>query len=432
MHKERKPSLGFIFTILLLDITGIGLVIPILPQYISHLAGTNISNTSLIGGWLMFSFAIMQFLFSPVLGGLSDKFGRRPVLLFSLLGFFLNYMLIAFAPSIGWLFVGRVLAGICGASVTTATAYIADISTPEKRAQNFGIVGAAFGIGFILGPVMGGLLGHFGFRVPILAAAGVTLINLIYGYFYVPESLAESNRRSFNIRRANPVGSLLQLKKYPFVAAMVGAMFCLYLAGQATHSTWTFFTMEVLGFKELMIGISLGITGLLVAIVQGWLIRIINPAIGLKKAIIAGLLLYAAGFVLIAFTMNATWLFLSLVPLSLGGIAGPAIQGLISNKVKANEQGELQGALTSLMSASSIIGPIVMTGLFSFFTGALAPIYLPGASFILGAILVLISLILVLRSIRKHHTPENNSSTEQINEDEEKREYISEKIAETI
>jgi DHA1 family tetracycline resistance protein-like MFS transporter len=400
MSLGKKPALGFIFFTLLLDITGIGIIIPVLPKFISELIKSNLSNASLIAGYIMFAYAIMQFIFAPVLGSLSDRFGRRPILLLSLLGFCLNYILIAVAPSIGWLFVGRILSGITGASVTTASAYIADISTPEKKAQNFGIIGAAFGLGFIIGPVLGGVLGQFGPRIPFIAAACLTFLNFLYGYFVLPESLTKENRRPFSIRRANPVSSLVQLKRYPFIAGLIGSLICIYIANFATQSTWTFFTMESFHWNEAMVGYSLGAVGLMVAIVQGGLIRIINPKLGPKKSIYVGLSLYAIGFLLIAFATQSWMLFVFLVPFCLGGITGPALQGIVSNQVPANEQGALQGALTSLMSATAIIGPPLMTGLFSYFTGKHAFVYFPGAPFLAGALLTIISALLAIRSLR--------------------------------
>jgi DHA1 family tetracycline resistance protein-like MFS transporter len=399
MSGNRRPALGFIFITLLLDVIGFGIIIPVIPKFISELTNSDLSNASMISGWLMFSFSIMQFLFSPILGNLSDRYGRRPILLISLFGFCLNYILIALAPTIGWLFVGRILAGITGASFTTASAYIADISTPEKKAQNFGIIGAAFGLGFIIGPVLGGLLGHYGPRVPFFAAAALTFLNWMYGYFVLPESLPKRNRRAFELKRANPVGSLMQLKRYPLIAGLIASMICVYIAGFATQSTWTFFTMEVFKWNEAMVGFSLGFIGLLMAVVQGGLIRIINPALGLKRSIYVGLILYALGFVMIAFSTKDWMLFAFSVPLCMGGIAGPAVQGIISNQVPANEQGELQGALTSLMSVTSIVGPIVMTGLFSYFTKKDTILYLPGAPFLMGALLIFVSILLARKAL---------------------------------
>jgi MFS transporter, DHA1 family, tetracycline resistance protein len=416
MSENRKPALGFIFITLLLDVIGFGIIIPVLPKFISELSNSNLSNASLISGWLMFSFSIMQFIFSPILGSLSDRFGRRPILLISLFGFCLNYILLAIAPTIGWLFVGRILAGIMGASFTTASAYIADISTAEKRAQNFGFIGAAFGLGFIIGPVIGGTLGHFGHRVPFIAAAGLTFLNWLYGYFILPESLSKSNRRAFDIKRANPAGSLMQLKKYPLIAGLIASLICVYIAGFATQSTWTFFTMEVFNWNEAMVGMSLGFVGLLMTVVQGGLIRVINPWLGLKNSIYLGLLLYALGFILIAFSTHSWMIFVFSIPLSMGGIAGPAVQAIMSNQVPSNEQGELQGALTSLMSITSIIGPVLMTGLFSYFTSTHSVIHLPGAPFLMGALLILTSIVLARKTLaslgHSHKITTNEVATE--------------------
>ncbi|HWH62327.1 MAG TPA: MFS transporter, partial [Ginsengibacter sp.] len=241
MAANRKAALGFIFLTLLIDVTGLGIIIPVLPKLIQELIHSDISAASRYGGWLTFAYAIMQFLFSPFLGNLSDKYGRRPVLLFSLFGFGLDYVFLSFAPTIGWLFVGRIIAGITGASFTTATAYIADISAPEDRAKNFGLVGAAFGLGFIIGPVIGGLLGQYGSRIPFMAAAGLTFMNLLYGFLVLPESLPVENRRKFELKRANPFGAFKHLKKYPAVAALAMSFFLVYMAGQAVQSVWSFF-----------------------------------------------------------------------------------------------------------------------------------------------------------------------------------------------
>jgi len=339
------------------------------------------------------------------MGSLSDQYGRRPVLLFSLFGFGLDYLVLAFAPSIAWLFIARIFAGITGASFGTATAYIADISAPEKRAQNFGLIGAAFGLGFIIGPVIGGVLGEYGARIPFIAAAVLTFINWLYGYFILPESLKPENRRKFDIKRANPIGSLQHLKKYPVILGLVASLVCIYIAGHAVQSNWTYFTMERFKWDEAMVGYSLGVVGVLIALVQGGLIRIINPKLGAKRSVYFGLGLYLIGFILFAFASTSWMMFVFLVPYCLGGIAGPALQGIMSNQVPANEQGELQGALTSLMSATSIIGPPLMTGIFAYYTNK-NNLYFPGAPFILGALFTLFSLIFALRSLA-NYTPKN-------------------------
>jgi DHA1 family tetracycline resistance protein-like MFS transporter len=399
---KKKAAIGFIFITLLIDITGWGLIIPVMPKLIEQLTNSDISHAATYGGWLGLAYAFTQFLFAPIVGNLSDKYGRRPILLLSLLGFGMDYILLSFAPTIWWLFAGRIIAGITGASITTASAYIADISTEKNRAQNFGMIGAAFGVGFILGPVIGGLLGSFGARVPFMVAAGLCLLNALYGYFILPESLPKEKRRPFEWKRANPLGALLHLKKYPGIGELVGSLILIYIAGHAVQSNWSFFGIERFGWNEKMIGISLGVVGLLVGIVQGGLIRVVNPKLGNEKSIYVGLMLYAFGFVLFAFASKTWMMFVFLVPYCLGGIAGPALQSIISGHVPPNEQGQLQGALTSLMSATSIVGPPLMTNLFAFFTKkGSTPVYLPGAPFLLAAILMIASTLLAYHALRK-------------------------------
>ncbi len=400
MPLSKKAALGFIFITLLLDVIGFGIIIPVMPRLIEELIHGDLSAASRWGGWLTFAFAIMQFICAPVLGNLSDKYGRRPVLLFSLFGFGIDYLLLAIAPTIGWLFVGRIIAGITGASFTTASAYIADISAPADRAKNFGMIGAAFGLGFIIGPVIGGLLGSMGPRVPFIAAAILSLMNWLYGYFVLPESLGKENRRSFSWKRANPMGSLMHLRKYPALGGLIVSLMLIYIAMHSVQSTWAFFNMEKFKWDEKMVGISLGVVGLLVGLVQGGLIRIVNPKLGNEKSIYVGLAFYTLGLILFAFAWQGWMMFTFLIPYCLGGICGPALQAVISNHVPSNEQGELQGALTSLMSATTIIGPPVMTNLFAYFTKKGAPVYFPGAPFLLGAMLMLGSTILAYRMFR--------------------------------
>lgn len=401
MIKNRKAAIGFIFITLLIDVTGLGLIIPVVPKLIEDLLHTNnISKVALFGGLLTFSYAIMQFLFAPVLGNLSDKYGRRPVLLFSLLGFGLDYILLAFAPSIGWLFVGRIIAGITGASMTTASAYIADISTPETRAQNFGMIGAAFGLGFIVGPMIGGLLGEMGPRIPFLVAAGLALLNATYGYFVLPESLDASNRRAFEWKRANPISSLKNLSRFPAVAGLIVSFFLIYVASHAVQSNWSYFNIEMFKWTPKMIGISLAVVGVLVSLVQGVLVRFVNPKIGNEKSVYVGLGLYTIGLILFGLASQSWMMFAFLIPYCLGGISGPGLQAIISGNVPPNEQGELQGSLTSVISITSIVGPLVMSNLFAFFTGPIAPFYFPGAPFMLAAILMLLSCFFAYNALR--------------------------------
>ncbi|MCG7280907.1 TCR/Tet family MFS transporter [Chryseobacterium taklimakanense] len=397
MRKNQKSAaIGFIFITLLIDITGWGIVIPVVPKLIQELIhNPDLSVASQYGGWLSFVYAAMQFVFASVLGGLSDKFGRRPIILFSLLGFSINFLIQALAPSIFWLFVGRIFSGVTGASITTASAYIADISTDEDRAKNFGLIGAAFGLGFIIGPVVGGVLGHYGPRIPFYAASALCLINFLYGLFILPESLDKKHRRPFDWRRANPVGSLLQLKKYPEILGLIVALIFVYIAGHAVQTNWTFFTMYKFSWTERMVGISLGVSGFMAALVQGYLIRFIQPKIGSEKSIFYGLLLYSLGMILFAFATKSWMMFAFLIPYGLGGIAGPALQSTISAQVPKNEQGELQGALASLVSLTAIVGPPLMTNTFYYFTHDEAPFKFPGAPFFLGFILMGISAVIV-------------------------------------
>ncbi|MBC7850737.1 MAG: TCR/Tet family MFS transporter [Chitinophagaceae bacterium] len=405
MHRNKQAALGFIFVTLLIDVIGLGIILPVVPSLITEMIHSDISEAAKYGGWLTFAYAAMQLLFAPVLGNLSDQYGRRPVLLFSLLGFGLDYLLVAFAPTIAWLFVGRIIAGITGASFTTATAYIADISPPEKRAQNFGMIGAAFGLGFVIGPVIGGLLGDYGTRVPFFAAAGLALLNCLYGFIVLPESLSKENRRKFSWKRANPVGSLIHMKKYPAIGGLVIAFILIYLAAHAVQSAWSFYNIYKFKWTVREVGISFGVVGVCVAIVQGLLIRKTIPLLGQHRSVYLGLLLYAIGMIMFAFATQGWMMYAFTVLYCLGGIAGPALQGIISSHVPANEQGELQGGLTSLISLTSIIGPVMMTGLFSYFTSVKAPVLFPGAPFIAGAILMIGSAFFAYRNLYSEKHP---------------------------
>jgi DHA1 family tetracycline resistance protein-like MFS transporter len=341
-------------------------------------------------------------LFAPVIGNLSDKYGRRPILLFSLLGFGIDYIILALAPAYGWLFIGRVIAGITGASFTTATAYIADVSTDEtSRAKNFGMIGAAFGLGFVLGPALGALLATWGIRAPFYAAAVLCLLNCLYGYFFLPESLSKENRRAFEWKRANPFGSLKFLTRHPEIGGLAISFFLIYLGAQAVQGNWNFFTIYRFNWSEKMVGISLAVVGVLVGAVQAGLTRVINPRIGNERSIYLGLSLYTLGLILFAFATQSWMMFAFLIPYCLGGICGPSLQSIISGHVPANQQGELQGALTSLMSLTTIIGPLIMNSSFSYFTSGKAPFLFPGIHFLIGALCMLSSVILTYKILRK-------------------------------
>ncbi|MBK9491482.1 MAG: TCR/Tet family MFS transporter [Haliscomenobacter sp.] len=399
-EKRQGSALTFIFITMLIDVIGLGIIIPVMPKLIMELSGEGLSSAARYGGWMVFAYAAMQFFFSPILGGLSDQYGRRPILLFSLFGFGIDYIILGFAPTIGWLFFGRVIAGITGASFTAAGAYIADVSPPEKRAQNFGLIGAAFGLGFILGPVLGGFLGTYGARVPFFVSAGLALLNCLYGYFILPESLQPENRRKFEWSRSNPINSLLNLRRYPIVLGLVFPNILIMIAGFATQSTWTYYCMDKFSWTEKMVGLSLGFVGVMAAVVQGGLTRALIPRLGNFRSISFGLLLYSIGFVLYALADQGWMMFAITVIASLGGIAMPALQGVMSNQVPMNEQGELRGALTSVMSLTSVVGPLIMTNLFAYFTSAAAPIQLPGAPFWMGALLIFLSWLWIIQSLK--------------------------------
>lgn len=405
--KNERASLVFIFITVLIDVIGLGIIIPVIPSLIMELTGETISNAAEFGGLLMFIYAGTQFIFAPIIGALSDRFGRRPLLLSSLLAYGLNYLLLAWAPTLSWLFMARFLSGITGATMTTASAYIADISTPEKKAQNFGLLGAAFGLGFIIGPVLGGLLGEYGARVPFIAAAILSIINVCYGYFILPESLPEDQRRLFEWKRANPLGAIKQIKKLSAASGLFMVFFILYLSHHATQSTWTYFTMFKFNWDEAMVGLSLGVVGICVAVVQGGLTRIVIPKIGTHMAVYFGIIAYVIGFIGFAFATNGVWMLVMVLPYSLGGFAGPSLQSIVSNQVPSNMQGELQGVLTSIISFAAIIGPPLMTQSFSYFSTS-DVFYLPGAPFLIGAVLSIIALILASHVLPKSSLPYNS------------------------
>ena len=398
MSDKKNASMIFIFFTILLDVIGVGLIIPVLPKLINGFCNGNMTAAAIYIGILSGVYALMQFLFAPVIGALSDQYGRRPVLLLSMFTFGIDYILLGYAPSIGWLFVGRVIAGITGASFTTANAYIADISTPENRAQNFGMVGAAFGMGFIIGPVIGGFLSAYGTSIPFFAAAALTLINWLYGYFVLPESLKPENRRVFDWKRANPVGALLQLQKYPQIFGILAAVICLFLGGQVHPNTWPIYTMSRFQFTEKEVGFSLAFVGLMIGFVQGFLIRKTTPLFGVNKSIIIGLVAYIIGFFLFSVADQWWMMYAFMIPFSLGGLATPNLQAALTGQIPATEQGELQGALAAIQALTAFLGALLHSNLFSYFSKPTAVVYYPGAAFLMGSILSGISLIIYLNS----------------------------------
>jgi len=327
------------------------------------------------------------------------------VLLAALFGFTIDYLFLAYAPTIGWLFVGRVIAGLMGASFTTAGAYIADISTNENRAQNFGMMGATFGLGFIIGPLIGGVLGDLGPRVPFLVTAALTALNFLYGLLVLPESLKPENRRAFQWQRANPLGTMISVMRYKGVAGMFAALSLLSVAAHAVQSNWAYYTIEKFQWTPKLIGISLAVVGFVFAGVQGGLIRVVIPRLGQKRAAYLGLLLYSAGFLLYAFATQSWMMYAITVVYCLGGIAGPAVQSIISAEVPPNAQGELQAAFAGLMSICSVFGPLLMNSVFAYFVSREAPVYFPGAAMLLGSVMTLVSCWMCYRTLRAHPIP---------------------------
>ena len=385
----------FILITVLIDVMGIGIIMPVMPSLIMELTGEGISRAAVYGGWLGFAYAITQFSFAPVLGGLSDRFGRRPVLLYAVGSLGLDYIIMGVAPTIAWLFFGRLIAGIAGASFTPAYAYIADISPPEKRAQNFGMIGAAFGLGFILGPAMGGLLAEFGPRAPFFAAAALSLINFLYGFFVLPETLPPSRRRAFQWRRANPVGTLVRMRQHPEVFALLGALFLWAVANQVFPATWAYFTMYRFGWSEALVGGSLAFVGMIIAIGQGTLPRVVVPRLGEYRAALLAVAAGTTGYASYAIAPQGWMMFAIMFTWLLGALAMPSIQALMSHRIEAEAQGELQGAVASLQSMAAIIAPPVMTQLFRYFTADGAPIHLPGAAFVFASLLAAGSFVIL-------------------------------------
>ncbi len=392
----------FILITVFIDMLGIGIIIPILPELIREFVG---GSSALAGRWygvLAATYAVTQFVFAPLLGALSDRVGRRPVILISLFGLGIDYLIMGFAPTLGWLFVGRLIAGVMGANVTTANAYIADVSKPENRARNFGLIGVAFGLGFIFGPAIGGLLGSIDLRLPFFASAGLALLNWLYGFFVLPESLPAEKRDVFRWRKANPVGSLHVLRTYPLVAGLTAAFVFVILAQRGLETVWVLYTGHKFGWDERANGLSLALVGIMSAIVQGGLVQPVIKRIGERRAVLYGLIWAVVAFLGYGLATAGWMLLVVIVVGSISGVAGPAIQSLVAGAVPPEDQGKVQGGIQSLMSLTSIAAPLIFTaGLFSYFTSAGAPVQLPGAPFLLGAVMYALAFWSVLRLFRR-------------------------------
>jgi MFS transporter, DHA1 family, tetracycline resistance protein len=401
LPKTGKGALAFIFITVLVDSIGFGIILPVLPRLIMELTGATIDRAAVYGGWLAFVYALTQFFCAPVLGNLSDAFGRRPVLLFALLALGCDYFVMGFAPTIGWLFVGRTIAGLAGASFTPAYAYVADITEPAKRAQSFGLMGAAFGVGFILGPAIGGLLGDLSPRAPFFAAGAIALTNTAFGYFALPESLPLASRRAFHWARANPLGTLTQMSKYPVVAWLLGALFLWQLGHQVLPSIWAFYTISKFHWSSAQVGYSLAYVGLLMAIAQGALTRVLIPWLGgERRAALAGMACAFLAYVGYALVTQGWMMYVVALTTSLFALTYPSMNAIASQQIPANTQGELQGAIACLYSLSSIVGPPLMTQVFGYFSGPAAPVNFPGAAFLTAAGFTVACAVLFVRALR--------------------------------
>ena len=397
--QQRRHAVAFIVILVLIESIGFGIILPVMPQLIMGLGDVPLSSASAIGGYLMFTYAAVQFFAAPILGAMGDRFGRRPILLYTLLALSLDYLLMAFAPTLFWLFVARIIAGAASSTFSLAYAYITDITEPDRRAQRFGMVGAAFGGGFVLGPVIGGLLGEFGERIPFFAAAGLAMANFVYGYLVLGESLDKSSRRRFDIKRANPVGALKQVAKYPVAAGLAFAYFLYMLGHFSLPATWTYYTMEKFAWSESQIGLSLGFAGVFMILVQAFLIRWAIPALGAFRTGLLGLLALFAGFCGYAFAAEGWQLYPWLAIASISGFVTPALQSIMTSQIPANAQGELQGALSSLSSITAILGPLLMTQLFAFYSAPGAPLYFPGMPFLAAAGLTALCLFVFVATV---------------------------------
>lgn len=389
---NQRLAITFIMCSVVMDSMGIGLIMPVMPDLLREIEGADIGSAAVWGGLLATIFAVMQFFFGPTIGSLSDRFGRRPILLTSLVVMAFDYVLMALAGTMTLLIIGRIIGGITAATQSTAAAYMADISKPEEKAANFGLIGAAFGVGFVLGPLIGGLLAEYGTRAPFWAAAFLAAANAVFGYFALPETVTDKIRRPFSWRRANPLGAFKHIGALPGLRRLMVITFIYTIAFFVYPGVWAYYGALQFDWSPRMIGLSLAIFGIGIAVVQGLLMRPILARIGERNAVIAGLSIDVLAFIALGFVTNG-WVALALTPLTaLGSIAGPALQGIMSRAAANNQQGELQGTLASINAVATIVAPLVMTQTFYFFTHNNAVIFLPGAPFLLASVLTIICI----------------------------------------
>ncbi len=403
--QPRKAEVIIIFVTVLLDVLSLGVTIPVLPQLIKSFVNDDFTQASRYYGLFVTVWAMMQFIFSPILGALSDRFGRRRVILLSCTGLGLDYILMAMAPNLSWLFIGRVISGITAASFSAAAAYIADVTPPEKRAASYGMFGAAWGLGFVIGPALGGILGQYDLRFPFWVAAGLTLLNAAYGFFILPESLPEKNRSSFSLRKANPLGSLKLLRSHPQLLGLAGILFLYQLAHQVFQSVFVLYADYRYGWNERTVGLTLMSVGLMGVLVQGFLVRRTAAKLGERKMLFIALTFGAVGYLIYGVAQTG-WVFWCAIPVfSLVGYFTASIQGLMTRRVNASEQGRLQGANSSLMGISGMLGPYLFTNVFAFAIAKNTGFDFPGLPFAVAALLHVLAIALALVIVKRPAAP---------------------------
>ncbi len=402
MSSPRQPAVGFIFVTMMLSVLGFGLLIPVLPALVKELKGGDIAAGSHTYGVLVGVFALLQFIGAPILGSLSDRFGRRKVILLTLVGASTDFVIMALAPNLAWLFVARCISGFTAGNLATANAYVADITPPEKRAQSFGLLGAAVGLGFVIGPLLGGYLGSINLRLPFWFAAGCAALNFLYGCFVLPESLKPEHRRPFSWARANPIGAFRALQRLPAVRGLADAYFLIMLAQAMLYSIWVLYTGHRYEWDTRAVGLSLGVAGILSALVQAILVKRIVATLGDTRAVIAGFAVMIVAQLCYGLAPAGWMIYVILVVGAFGGITGPAVQTYITKHVPPNEHGAVQGVLIGLMSLAGIPGPLIATWSFAWAVGPGQPVWLSGLPFFLAALIVLLAMVVAVRSFQRH------------------------------
>ena len=396
-EREKSTTLFIVFTVML-DAMGIGLVLPVMPELLRNITDMNMADAAFIGGLMTFTYASMQFLLGPLLGNLSDAYGRRPVLILSLVCMGLDYFLIAWAPTLTILFIARIISGASGATYSTAAAYLSDTSAKGDRSANFGYIGGAFGIGFILGPALGGLIAEYGVRMPFVVAGGLALINAAFGFFVLPETLTKAQRRPFKFKRSNPFSALLRIRRLTAVSNLMIVTFLMAIATNVYAVIWSFFTIERFGWAISTVGWSLALYGFFAALVQAILLKWLIAKIGVIKTIIFGFIISILSFFWLTFVESSLLIFIGIPIAALGSLSGPALQGLMADEVTGSEQGELQGIFASVVALSTIVSPLIMNSTFKLFSDPDAHFYQPGAPFMVAAALMTLAAYLFFKN----------------------------------